>query len=959
MRKGMHGLFIAIMISLAIPAHGGAQQQGTLVVRAVDAATARPLPTVEVVISGGGTTTRGFTAQDGGFTAQLSAGTYTVSFTAVGFLLLTSESVTVTAGQTASITVSLAETGDIAIVDRLVVTAGRGKNQKETDAPSATYVLPARLIDMPRSTVLNALVETPGVTIIKSGVQSGYAVVRGFNNVFSGSLHALTDDRLAGVPSLRVNLLHFVPSNDDDIARIEVVQGPGSALYGPNTANGVMHVITKSPLTDQGTTLAFAGGDQEVFKGMFRTSHLLSDNFGVKLSGQYTRGRDWLFVDPLEEEAREQVIDEPLVVRANIFAQDPSLSESEIVDWMDRIGIRDRTFERYAGEIRADWRVNDDGATLIFQSGHTLADGIELTGIGAGRTENWLYSYYQTRFSWDRLFAQMYLNTSDAGESYLVRQGSPLVDKSRLFVAQAQYGLGFGSQMADGAQRQDFTFGFDAFRTTPQTEEKINGQYEDDDDVQEYGGYLQSETVLSNKLDFVAAARLDKSSLLDESVFSPRVALVFQPEEGHALRVTYNRAFSMPTTLNYFLDINAGVRGAGLYGRALGTGKDGFSFQDASGALRGMRSPYTPMALGGPGQLLPDAASTHGLLWQTLLGVGVQTQIMTPQEFGMLMGVDGSGLGLLLVDPVDFSAFPVTPGAVPDTPALRESTNETFEVGYKGLINDRFAVAADVWYQERKNFISPLVPRTPLIILNPAEVIGLMIQGGIDPARAEQIVLQSQEAFDDLSLGTLPLAVVSSGNVITSTADIVASYVNSKAPIDLWGWDASLRAQLTDEVMLEVSASGVSDDFFVVRKNEEGIDEEVENVDQVEGAAEVLSLNAPDFYGALTLSYNSDESGISGHARIRHTAEFPVNSADFVGLGCIPGLEVGMVIRDCVESSTLLDVGIAYRLPNWENAQIQLDIQNVLDNGYRSFVGVPHIGRFAMIQLRYAFGSGS
>ena len=30
--------------------------------------------------------------------------------------------------------------------------------------------------------------------------------------------------------------------SDDDLQRIEVVLGPGSALYGPNTANGVVHM---------------------------------------------------------------------------------------------------------------------------------------------------------------------------------------------------------------------------------------------------------------------------------------------------------------------------------------------------------------------------------------------------------------------------------------------------------------------------------------------------------------------------------------------------------------------------------------------------------------------------------------------------------------------------------------------------------------------------------------------
>src|SRR5690606_10829117 len=106
-------------------------------------------------------------------------------------------------------------------------------------------------------------------------------VARGFNNICSGALYTLTDHRIASVPSLRVNLMHFVPTTNEDLERIEVVLGPGSALYGPGTANGVLHMITRSPLLEQGTTFSFSGGERSLFHGTFRTAQLLSENLGV------------------------------------------------------------------------------------------------------------------------------------------------------------------------------------------------------------------------------------------------------------------------------------------------------------------------------------------------------------------------------------------------------------------------------------------------------------------------------------------------------------------------------------------------------------------------------------------------------------------------------------------------------------------------------------------------------
>jgi len=105
-----------------------------------------------------------------------------------------------------------------------------------------------------------------------------------------------------------VNLMHFIPSQDEDLERMEIVLGPGSALYGPNTSNGVLHLITKSPLESQGSTVTFGGGQQSVFEVGLRTAQKLSDNFGFKVSAKKIQGDDWNFVDPIEAAARAAAV---------------------------------------------------------------------------------------------------------------------------------------------------------------------------------------------------------------------------------------------------------------------------------------------------------------------------------------------------------------------------------------------------------------------------------------------------------------------------------------------------------------------------------------------------------------------------------------------------------------------------------------------------------------------------
>ena len=264
---------------------------------------------------------------------------------------------------------------------------------------------------------------------------------------------------------------------------------------------------------------------------------------------------------------------------------------------MALIGNRDLDIVRWGGELRADWRVNDE-LTTVFSGGLTrVGTGVELTGLGGAQAKDWTYSYVQARANWRRLFAQVYANMSDAGETYLLRNGTPITDRSKLYVAQVQHGLSLG-------ERQDFTYGLDFIYTNPITEGTINGEYEDDDQTTEFGAYLQSETSLTDRLRLVLAGRVDTHSALPDAIFSPRAGLVFQPSETHAFRLTYNRAFSTPSSLNQFLDLGSVIpdpqlAALGYSLRVQGTGADGFSSGPTaatrcarrSTSCRGVRTP--------------------------------------------------------------------------------------------------------------------------------------------------------------------------------------------------------------------------------------------------------------------------------------------------------------------------------------------------------------------------------
>jgi outer membrane receptor protein involved in Fe transport len=75
------------------------------------------------------------------------------------------------------------------------------------------------------------------------------------------------------------------------------------------------------------------------------------------------------------------------------------------------------------------------------------------------------------------------------------------------------------------------------------------------DNRQEVGFYVQDEIFLHEKLRFNVGARIDKFDVIDDPVFSPRVAVIVKPMPDHAIRVSYNKAFRSPSLINNFLEV--------------------------------------------------------------------------------------------------------------------------------------------------------------------------------------------------------------------------------------------------------------------------------------------------------------------------------------------------------------------------------------------------------------------
>jgi iron complex outermembrane receptor protein len=146
------------------------------------------------------------------------------------------------------------------LLDQLVITASK-KAQTIAEAPAVISVITARQIrDAGYRTVAEALEQIPGLIVDSDHVLFNVGVRGIMGGLRNGSRHIklLIDGQPVGFRPDATNFLGSELIPIDAIARIEVVRGPGSALYGRNAFLGIINVVTKRG-TEGGENSARAG----------------------------------------------------------------------------------------------------------------------------------------------------------------------------------------------------------------------------------------------------------------------------------------------------------------------------------------------------------------------------------------------------------------------------------------------------------------------------------------------------------------------------------------------------------------------------------------------------------------------------------------------------------------------------------------------------------------------------
>ena len=707
----------------------------------------------------------------GHFTLSVPAGTKSVVFHYVGYDEREVAVTEIAKNPKFSLKMVSSEVG----LNQVVVSASK-RREKLLDAPASISVLSGdKITNKVVTSPVEYLKTTPGVDIMQTGLISNNVVVRGFNDIFSGSVLNVVDDRIGSVPSLRVNAYQLVPTCDLDIDRIEILRGPASALYGPNASSGVIHIMTRSPLDQEDnfqTTVSLGSGftvqgsntntldahtnstsehvNYSIVNPEFRTSgKLLDGKIGYKVSGSYFQGEDFTNYDPREPYTGDSVIF-GTVKNGQVFQPDTlgitkgkspyTGTDTTFVKYDIRRFARNFQIRKWSADGRLDFKPTKD-ILITLNGGVAQSSNIELTGLGAAQGQGWIYWYAQFKFKWKRLFIQYFINSSDAGSTYLIPQLSAssrgaypyqvqlLVDKSKLHVLQLQHSWSPISKL-------NFVYGADAQFVRPNTEGTINGLFEPVDYVNMAGIYLQGDYEPLKWLKLVAAFRADYNSIIQNVAASPRAAIVFKVADNQDIRITYNRAFDAPNTLDQFLDLAQTQLPNGMYARGIGN-PYGYNYSyDPNGNIQYKTAPW-----GGTGSWV-NYNSTAGNVSQLdsimnfmiknfagALGnnVSLATSIVRDGILDSIRGTTGTVSHASLVG-LNLNTFGATnnyqaslipdPTKVSNLKKINNQYTQTVELGYKGFLFRKLSIQVDGYWTRINNYVSALTPASEAVVFN-------------------------------------------------------------------------------------------------------------------------------------------------------------------------------------------------------------------------------------------------
>jgi len=380
--------------------------------------------------------------------------------------------------------------------------------QKITEAPAAVSVLTDE--DIERLGILSIpelLKNIAGVEMAMVNPTFTYVGIRGFGT--RGNLMlVLVDGREVNISFLGIPLWNGLPVTIHDVKKIEIIRGPGSALYGANAFSGVVNIITKNAKEAEGAYTDFRLGN-------YQTTYIFSnvgkpgEKFGARISGEYGRVNKWSKKD------------------------EPSL---------DGIQVNAR--------MNYDF---DSDTQILFDSGYVIGRNLLFTVLGPWDAKG-SFQYLKANFNHGEWRSQIYWTGNVVDQMIVDAPGIPPVPQIQALIppvearfnqydVYSQYSILSGNinRLTLGGSYRINTFVLNVLPGREASETQI-------------GLFLQNEFRPVEPLIFTIGYRYDRNSKTPEA-HSPRINITYTPFRNNTFRASAGRAFRKPSFFEYGLEM--------------------------------------------------------------------------------------------------------------------------------------------------------------------------------------------------------------------------------------------------------------------------------------------------------------------------------------------------------------------------------------------------------------------
>lgn len=144
-----------------------------------------------------------------------------------------------------------------------VVSVTRGATPV-AEAPASIFVITQRDVRRSGATTLpESLRLAPNLQVARQDTRNYGIIARGFNNILANKMLVMVDGRIVYSPLFAGVFWGEQDVFLEDLARIEVVSGPGGTLWGANAVNGVINVVSRSAEETHGELFSLAAGTHQ------------------------------------------------------------------------------------------------------------------------------------------------------------------------------------------------------------------------------------------------------------------------------------------------------------------------------------------------------------------------------------------------------------------------------------------------------------------------------------------------------------------------------------------------------------------------------------------------------------------------------------------------------------------------------------------------------------------------